>query len=1009
MALIPEFISILRYIRDTVYPSVNKTYEDAVDLNEEITTKKSQFDGDYSQFKNDYITFNNSKIEISNAVVSANQSAQSASASALLATQKSNEIKNLTAQGQTLTAGSQAYASYNPADGKLTIGIPAGLKGDKGDSFTINSSGTTAQRALYNNQIKGWSFLDLETSTIYFKVSDSSGDWSLGAPFGKGDPGPEGDNGVGIVSFTFVSTTDSSGLPAKSGAIDTYRITLTNSNTFDYKIYNGVDADSDFILGELETLNSEVEQLIEDTSGLSNINASYNLLNGEIYADNTILTNGFSTTLYSGTSANTDIVNDINMDTQWGDSPNEKFGGLVWIKSRNTATNNFLFDTIRGSLNEINSNNTETQASLANSLTNFNNNGFTLGNASGINVTGSNYVSWNFQTTHRRTGVTNHGKNYECHYNQFTGFSIIKFTGSGITDHKIPHSLGRKLSFAVVKGLTAITNWRAYNDISGTKNSMYFSTNSGIFSSADFYSSDKECLSLNTGAEVNSNGVEYIMYGWANSYFDESNKLIGNYEVGIYQGTGAAGNKVTTRGKPAWVMVKRLDSTGDWWIQDNKRVGGRLLYTNLSNAEEVGTVYEFSLLSDGFIINNTHASNNASGDQYLYIVVYDNDSGSGKSKYHKTTKSTNIQINNALIPLAHGVNNKGYKNSIVVANETITGLTYADGINYLYKTDTGYGVKTYKPRYLKSELIRNYAGESPDYYNVETNKWYNTDAGSELISNGAFTDGTTTGWTTTAPSTLSVSSGVLSFTRASGGSIGFNTSIATVNGKKYNIRCSIGSNTNVISMQIGTALGASDVLYKLTSSAFTGFLEYEFLAQSTTTYIQIGVNDFANIKVDNISVFPVDIVPIAEIVESRNYLNHIVYADNYGSVLYVEELPKIEYKDIIKANEYQGKNACTALVNFDGTTTPPTIRDSYNVSKVIRTATGVYDIYFTEEMDNLNFTINFTGKYYGGTGGFYSDSGIRGLNFVRVNVVNQAMTAGFNSDSCQVQIFGGKN
>ena len=79
MALIPEFISILRYIRDTVYPSVNKTYKNAVDLNEEITTKKSQFDGDYSQFKIDYIDFNNSKIEISNAILLANQNAQSAS------------------------------------------------------------------------------------------------------------------------------------------------------------------------------------------------------------------------------------------------------------------------------------------------------------------------------------------------------------------------------------------------------------------------------------------------------------------------------------------------------------------------------------------------------------------------------------------------------------------------------------------------------------------------------------------------------------------------------------------------------------------------------------------------------------------------------------------------------------------------------------------------------------------------------------------------------------------
>lgn len=230
MALVPEFISILRYIRDTVYPSVNKTYENVVGLNEEITTKKNEFDGDYSEFKNDYVDFNNSKIEISNAVISTNQSAQSASKSALLATQKSNEIKNLTAQSQTLTAGSQAYASYNPDDGKLTIGIPAGLKGDKGDSFTINSSGTTAERALYNNQIKGWSFLDLETSTIYFKVSDASGDWSLGTTFGKGGDGAD------VVGVPNGGTTNQILVKASNDDYDTRWVNLTVDNIAQLKL-----------------------------------------------------------------------------------------------------------------------------------------------------------------------------------------------------------------------------------------------------------------------------------------------------------------------------------------------------------------------------------------------------------------------------------------------------------------------------------------------------------------------------------------------------------------------------------------------------------------------------------------------------------------------------------------------------------------------------------------------------------------------------------------------------
>lgn len=64
--------------------------------------------------------------------------------------------------------------------------------------------------------------------------------------------------------------------------------------------------------------------------------------------------------------------------------------------------------------------------------------------------------------------------------------------------------------------------------------------------------------------------------------------------------------------------------------------------------------------------------------------------------------------------------------------------------------------------------------------------------------------------------------------------------------------------------------------------------------------------------------------------------------------------------DIKTNGEFIGKNACTAWVNFDGSTIPPTINDSYNVSDVIRTSAGVYSVIFKEEMDNANYA--FTGN-----------------------------------------------
>ena len=178
----------------------------------------------------------NAKASELNAANSATSAANSASISQAAA----DSIAAITvANTYTLDAGQPADVTYNQSTSELTFAIPKGDKGDKGDSFTVNAMGHTADRALYDTQTTGFSFLDLDVSLVYFKMSDTSGDWSAGAPFGKGD---KGDTGVGIASITFTSTTDASGNPAQSGATDTYTITYTDSTTATFNVYNGLDS-----------------------------------------------------------------------------------------------------------------------------------------------------------------------------------------------------------------------------------------------------------------------------------------------------------------------------------------------------------------------------------------------------------------------------------------------------------------------------------------------------------------------------------------------------------------------------------------------------------------------------------------------------------------------------------------------------------------------------------------------------------------------------------------------
>ena len=203
----------------------------------------------------------------------ATSQAQVATEQAQIAKQKVDTIQAITVQGQTLAAGQNVSVSYNPVTNKFTFGIPQGLKGDRGEAFKVNSIGTIAQRALYDDQLTNFSFLAsdvvVDSSTIphiYFKKSDAVGDWTTGIPFGRGEKGDTGDTGVGISSITRTSGTGA------SGSTDTYTITLTDLTTHEFTVYNGADSDIDS--SDLNALSLALSQSIE--ANTNSINAHKN-------------------------------------------------------------------------------------------------------------------------------------------------------------------------------------------------------------------------------------------------------------------------------------------------------------------------------------------------------------------------------------------------------------------------------------------------------------------------------------------------------------------------------------------------------------------------------------------------------------------------------------------------------------------------------------------------------------------------------------------------------------
>lgn len=235
------------------------------------------------------------------AAQTATSKAGEAAQSAQTASQKADSITALNGEqtANTLQPGSSVTVYYSTVSGKFTFNIPKGDQGEKGEAFQVNAVGVLADRGLYDDRLRSFSYLATDVEVIenegtpeevtkiiphiYFKLSDTDGDWSEGAPFGRGDTGPKG---ASVADTVFVGTTDPSGEAGKSGAVDTYKFLYDDGSFSDtFPIYNGQDSavlsvagkTGDVVLSKSDVGLSEVDNTSDENKPISI--AAQNLFN----------------------------------------------------------------------------------------------------------------------------------------------------------------------------------------------------------------------------------------------------------------------------------------------------------------------------------------------------------------------------------------------------------------------------------------------------------------------------------------------------------------------------------------------------------------------------------------------------------------------------------------------------------------------------------------------------------------------------------------------------------
>ena len=205
--------------------------------------------------------------------------------------------------------------------------------------------------------------------------------------------------------------------------------------------------------------------------------------------------------------------------------------------------------------------------------------------------------------------------------NANAGFSIITYTGNGSNSSTVGHGLGVTPDAVIIKRRDGSGSWIFESPHTYNGRGMYLNSTNGSNTAGPDTTSRSSTLvtfvdSGDTNRRVNINGETYVMYCFSN---------VASYsKIGSYTGNGNAdGTFVFTGFRPAWIMVKRTDSSPhDWFIWDNKRpefnVNNILIRPNTSGGEQTYT--SIDILSNGFKARSTDGDFNGSGGSIIYLA-----------------------------------------------------------------------------------------------------------------------------------------------------------------------------------------------------------------------------------------------------------------------------------------------------------------------------------------------------------------------------------------------------
>jgi hypothetical protein len=236
-----------------------------------------------------------------------------------------------------------------------------------------------------------------------------------------------------------------------------------------------------------------------------------------------------------------------------------------------------------------------------------------------INDNGTTYASWNWKAggQHHQIQMEVSTSSVQCIIQQVDLVLCLIQEMVLIMQQLVMDYL--KTRMVIIKARENTSSWVTWHkDLTGSDYCMFLDgTDAQSQYSTILKNQSASLLTLGTNSASNANTQGFISYNF--------HSVQGYSKFGSYTGNGSTdGTFVYTGFKPAFVIMKRTDTTENWLIKDSVRdsfnVADKRLFANLSQAEGTSANGSIDILSNGFKQRGSDIITNASSGTYIYMA-----------------------------------------------------------------------------------------------------------------------------------------------------------------------------------------------------------------------------------------------------------------------------------------------------------------------------------------------------------------------------------------------------